>query len=166
MPDTLKVCADPAYLPFSDRAGDGFENAIARAIGGYLNEPVEYTWRSYRGNGGFEEFLAQTLNAHRCDLVMDLPYGSGEAFTTDPYYVSSYVFVLRRDKPVPNERALGSPERYSFPMSMAVRSDDQALAERLNAVIRDHKEALVDILEHHGVRLYRPSVGPNGLNQM
>ena len=238
----LRVCADPNYLPFSNRAGEGFENAIAQIVAHYLDQPVEYTWDSYRRTGGFEEFLARTLNAHRCDLIMNLPYGSGEAFTTQPYYVSSYVFVIRRAArydltsmdspalrslrigfeqdtppedglklrglvqsavayaigehagqspsdmldavrdgkvdvmitwepaigaflpdypelralPVPNERALGSPERYSFPMSMAVRSDDQQLAERINAVIDAHKQELAALLERHGVKLYRP----------
>lgn len=239
---TLKVCADQDYLPFSNRAGQGFENGIAQAVAKYLGDTIEYTWWSYRGRGGFEEFLARTLNAGQCDLVMSLPYGSGEALTTDPYYISSYVFVFRRDRkyelssmdspilrqvkvgfehdtppedglklrglvgqaiafdvsehenesprdmldavrservdvmitwepaigsflpdypelevvPVPNERALGSPERYSFPISMAVRSDETALAQRLNAVIGSHRADLRAILEQHGVQLYKP----------
>jgi mxaJ protein len=249
---TLKVCADPDYLPFSNRAGQGFENEVAQALAKHLGDDVEYTWWSYRGHGGFEEFLARTLDAHRCDLVMDLPYGSGQALTTSPYYVSSYVFVfqkarrydissmdspiLRRIKigfeqdtppedglklrglversvafdvgehqeqsprqmldsvrhghvdvmitwepaigaflrdypdlqlvPVPNERALGSPERYSFPMSMAVRPDEHALAERVNAVIEAHGAELKAIVERHGVHLYRPRVGPNGPSEL
>ena len=129
----LRVCADPDYLPFSNRAGDGFENAVAQAIARHLGKAVDYTWWSYRGNGGFEEFLARTLNAGRCDLVMNLPYGSGEAFTTE---IGAFLpdYPELRVVPVPNERVLGTPERYSFPMSMAVRSDDQILAERLDAV--------------------------------
>jgi mxaJ protein len=246
--NTLKVCADPDYLPFSNRAGRGFENEVAEAVAKYLGDSVEYTWWSYRGNGGFDEFLSRTLNAGRCDLVMSLPYGSGEALTTAPYYISSYVFVFQRDKkydllsmdspilrqvklgfeqetppedglklrgliegatpfdvsvhenesprdmldavrdgrvdvmitwepavgsflpdypdlkvvPVPNERALGSPERYSFPMSMALRPNEMALAQRINAVIQDHKAELRTILEHHGVRLYKPMIEPLG----
>jgi len=28
----LRVCADPDYLPYSNRAGEGFENKIAEAV--------------------------------------------------------------------------------------------------------------------------------------
>src|ERR1700676_5351491 len=54
----LRVCADPDYLPFSNRAGEGFENKIAEAVAKSLGETVTYTWASSRGNGGFPQFLA------------------------------------------------------------------------------------------------------------
>src|SRR5216683_3482837 len=209
----LSVCADPNYLPYSNRAGEGFENEIANVVARALSETVDYTWASYRGHGGFPQFLSSTLDARKCDVVMDIPYGSREELTTRPYYISSYVFVFNksknytitsmdspvlkrlkvgfeRDTPaeealkirgmipravafdvadnsgespavmlsalksgqidvlitwqpaigaflrgypdlevvaVPNERALGPPERYSFPMSMGVRIGDEAL---------------------------------------
>src|SRR5882724_2128986 len=40
----LRVCADPANLPFSNDKGDGFENKIADIVAGELKLPVEYTW--------------------------------------------------------------------------------------------------------------------------
>src|SRR5437016_32409 len=94
----LGVCADPDYLPYSNRAGEGFENKIARAIASALGEPLEYTWASYRGHGGFPQFLSSTLDAKKCDVVMSIPYGSREELTTRPYYVSSYVFVFPKSK--------------------------------------------------------------------
>src|SRR5258705_3682382 len=36
----LRVCADPDYLPFSNRAGEGFENKIAEAVAKSLGETV------------------------------------------------------------------------------------------------------------------------------
>jgi mxaJ protein len=92
----LRVCADPDYLPYSNRAGEGFENKIAQAVAKMLGTTVEYTWASYRGQGGFPEFLQSTLEANKCDVVMSLPYGSAEAHTTQPYYTSSYVFVFKK----------------------------------------------------------------------
>src|SRR5580658_912602 len=92
----LGVCADPDYLPYSNRAGAGFENKIAEAVAKALGETVEYTWSSYRGEGGFPQFLATTLDANKCDLVMNVPYGSRDASTTQPYYTSSYVFVFKK----------------------------------------------------------------------
>src|SRR5213594_3845044 len=94
----LRVCADPDYLPYSNRAGEGFENKIAEAVAKALGEPLEYTWASTRGQGGFPEFLARTLDANECDVVMNIPYGSREELTTQPYYVSSYVFVFKKSK--------------------------------------------------------------------
>ena len=94
----LRVCADPNYLPYSNRAGEGFENKIAEAVAKALGEPLEYTWENMRAKGGFPEFLARTLDANRCDVVMNIPYGSREELTTQPYYVSSYVFVFKKNR--------------------------------------------------------------------
>jgi mxaJ protein len=96
--NALKVCADPDYLPYSNRAQKGFENKVAGAVANWLGEPVEYTWASHRGHGGFPQFLATTLDAKKCDVVMSIPYGSREELTTRPYYVSSYVFVFPKSR--------------------------------------------------------------------
>jgi len=234
----LTVCADPDYLPYSNRAGEGFENKIAGAVAKALGEPVEYTWASHRGHGGSTQFLSSTLDARKCDVVMSIPYGSREELTTRPYYVSSYVFVFPRSKKydltgmdspglkrlrvgferdtpaedglkvrgmipgstvpfdvsdegsespavmlsalkdakidvlitwqpaissflrtypdleviaVPNTRALGAPEQYSFPMSMGVREGNDALKKRLDDVIDQHQTELTSILKESGV---------------
>jgi mxaJ protein len=238
----LSVCADPDYLPYSNRAGEGFENKVAAAVAKMLGEKVEYTWASSRGHGGFPQFLSATLDAKKCAVIMDIPYGSREELTTRPYYISSYVFVFaknrnyqissmdspllkrlkvgfERDTPaeeavkmrgilphavafdvgaedgkspavmlealnkgeidvlitwqpaigaflrgypnlevvvVPNERALGPPEQYSFPMSMGVRTGDESLKKRLDGVIEKHQSELVSILTASGVKLFTP----------
>src|SRR5215468_3268481 len=88
----LRVCADPDYLPYSNRAGEGFENKVAEVVAKAMGETVAYKWASYRGHGGFPQFLSSTLDEKRCDVVMNIPYGSREELTTKPYYISSYVF--------------------------------------------------------------------------
>jgi mxaJ protein len=55
---------------------------------------------------------------------------------------------------VPNTRALGTPEQYSFPMSMGVRTGDEALKNRLDEVIAKHQAELTRILSENGVKLY------------
>jgi hypothetical protein len=60
---------------------------------------------------------------------------------------------------VPNERTLGAPEQFAFPMSMAVRQDDQAMKQRLDSVIDQHQTALTSLLKQSGVRLYTPALG-------
>lgn len=238
----LGVCADPDYLPYSNRAGEGFENKVAAAMARALGEKLEYTWAGSRGHGGFPQFLSITLDARKCSVIMDIPYGSREELTTRPYYVSSYVFVFaksrnyriasmdspvlrqlrvgfERDTPaegalklrgmlprsvpfavgeeegkspgtmieslkkggidvlitwepaigtflrtnpglevvvVPNERALGTPEQFSFPMSMGVRMGDDALKQRLDDAIGKHQAELTSILAQSGVKLFSP----------
>ncbi len=240
----LRVCADPDYLPFSNRAGEGFENEIAAEVASALGTTLEYTWANTRERG-FPQFLEDTLKAQECDLVMSIPYGSREASSTQPYYVSSYVFVFKRSMNyaltsmnsavlrqvkigyemgtpveeglkmrslvpgvpgvipfavaetsgqspesmldaldnedidvlitwlpaigsflsrhpdlevvvVPNDRTLGPPEQYSFPMSMGVREGDDALRSRLNDVIAERQSQLTSILTRHGVGLFVP----------
>lgn len=233
----LTVCADPGYMPYSNRAGEGFENKVASAVAKALGEPLEYTWASHRGHGGFTQFLSSTLDARKCDVVMSIPYGSREELTTRPYYISSYVFVYLKSKkysittmdapvlkslkigferdtpaedalkirgmipgttvpfdisdegsespatmlaalkdgkidvlitwqpaigaflraypdfevvPVPNSRALGAPEQYSFPMSMGVREGNDALKKKLDDVIEKHQAELTAILTESG----------------
>jgi mxaJ protein len=240
--NALSVCADPDYLPYSNRAGEGFENRIAAAMGKALGEKVEYTWAASRGHGGFPQFLSITLDAKKCSVIMDIPYGSREELTTRPYYVSSYVFVFpksknyritsmdspllkqlrvgfEKDTPaegalklrgllarsvpfavgeeegkspatmieslkkgdidvlitwepaigaflranpnldvvvVPNERSLGTPEQFSFPMSMGVRIGDDALKQKLDDAISKHQAELTSILTQSGVKLFSP----------
>jgi mxaJ protein len=96
--NALKVCGDPNYLPYSNQAQQGFENKVAGAVSRWLGEPLEYTWSSYRGHGGFPQFLSATLDSGKCDVVMNIPYGSREELTTRPYYISSYVFVFPKSR--------------------------------------------------------------------
>ena len=89
----LKVCADPNNLPFSNEKKQGFENKISEVMGTALGLKVDYTW--------FPQiigFVRNTLQAHRCDLVMGTVAGDDIMQTTNPYYFTTYVMVYRSDK--------------------------------------------------------------------
>ena len=88
----LRVCADPANLPYSNQAGEGFENRIAELFAGKLGVEVAYTW--YPQTTGF---VRNTLNAGACDLVIGVPVPNELMQTTNPYYRSSYALVQRAD---------------------------------------------------------------------
>jgi mxaJ protein len=90
----LRVCADPNNLPFSNEAGEGFENKLVSLIAEELGAEVRYTWWAQRRG-----FLRSTLKAELCDLVPGLPANLEGVRTTAPYYRSSYVFVTRADGP-------------------------------------------------------------------
>jgi mxaJ protein len=92
--EPLRVCADPNDLPFSNAAGEGFENKIAEMIADELGRPLEYVWRAERRG-----FLREGLNSSLCDLVTAVPLGMQMVRTTRPYYRSTYVFVSRPGDP-------------------------------------------------------------------
>jgi mxaJ protein len=84
----LRICADPDNLPFSDRAGRGFDNRIAALVAHNLGrEPVFIAARSRRG------FVRERFNKGVCDLLTGVPLGMRGIATTRPYYRSTYVFV-------------------------------------------------------------------------
>lgn len=93
---TLRVCADPDNLPFSNRAGEGFENHIAQLVARNLNANLSYEWQRM-GRG----FVREVLGKSRCDLLIGIPVGFPGVLTTAPYYRSGYVFVTRRDAASP-----------------------------------------------------------------
>ena len=73
---TLRVCADPNNLPYSNDQKQGFENQLAALIGKDLNMQVTYFWFPQR-----EAFFRKTLNSGVCDVVMGVPAGFDEAAT-------------------------------------------------------------------------------------
>jgi mxaJ protein len=88
---TLRVCADPVNLPFSDDRARGFENKIAELLAKELSAELSYTWRAQRRG-----FLRNTLNAGTCDVVIGVPVGLDAVRTTAPYYRSTFAFVVRK----------------------------------------------------------------------
>lgn len=239
----LRVCADPDYMPYSNRAGDGFENKIAQVVGHTLGRPVHYVWKSIRGDAGFAEMVHRYVDAGKCDLVVDVPYAETDLKTTNPYYISSYVFIYKKglhdditsldspalhhvkigyeaDTPVemglkmraltigakpflsadeedvspatlvdavasgtvavglswapavgyfvgqhpgltetiiPNSRAEGAPEQYTFPMAMGTRLGDDALVTQLNAALAQDRSQIYDILSDYHITFLKPN---------
>lgn len=89
----LRVCADPNNLPFSNKAGQGFENKIVDLIAHDLGATVKYTWWAQRRG-----FVRHTLYAVKCDLWPGIASRAEMAAATQPYYRSTYVFVTRADR--------------------------------------------------------------------
>ena len=88
--DKVRVCADPNNLPFSNEAGEGFENRIAALLAQDLGVPLEYRWWAQRRG-----FVRNTLRAGDCDIVMGVPKGYELTLNTRPYYRSTYVILSR-----------------------------------------------------------------------
>lgn len=86
----LRVCADPANMPFSNEKREGFENKIADIIGNELGVPVEYTWFP-QATG----FTRNTLLAKRCDVIIGTGQGDDLVLNTNALYRSAYALVYK-----------------------------------------------------------------------
>jgi quinoprotein dehydrogenase-associated probable ABC transporter substrate-binding protein len=91
----FRVCQDPNNLPFSNLAGEGYENKIAELFARDLGVPVKYY--SFPNRLGF---IRQTLrfklpdSDYPCDVVLGVPEGFDQVSATQPYYASTYALVL------------------------------------------------------------------------
>jgi mxaJ protein len=126
----LRVCADPNNLPFSDRAGRGFEKQLADLIARDLDAKVEYTWWAQRRG-----FVRSTLNAHRCDLIVGIPAGTERVHLTPPYYRSGYAFVTRADRGL-ELTSLDDPRLRHLRIGVPLVGDDGANPPPVHALAR------------------------------
>ncbi len=97
----LRVCADPANMPFSNAKKEGFENKIAELLGTELKLPVLYTWFP-QATG----FVRNTLNAKRCDVIMGYAQGDTLVQNTNAYYRTAYVILYPKDGPLAGVKSL------------------------------------------------------------
>ena len=160
----FKVCADPHYLPWSNEAGEGYENRIASLLAGALNLPVEYTWFPQRMG-----FIRNTLRArgpdgeYKCDVVMGLPAGFELAITTEPYYHSTYALVYAKGRGLDDVRSAADLLALEPARRGKIRF---GLAERNPGTIWLAKHGLLDQIEvayasQHG----DPELHPGQLEQ-
>jgi quinoprotein dehydrogenase-associated probable ABC transporter substrate-binding protein len=103
-PHVFRACADPHDLPFSNEAGEGFENKIAELLAHKLGKSLAYTF--YPDATGF---IRNTLNAHRCDVVLGIAQGDDLVQPTNPYYRTGYAAAYRQDGPLKGMESLGDP---------------------------------------------------------
>ena len=91
---SLRVCADPGNMPFSNNRGEGYEQKIAQVIADALGTNVLYYYRP-----GIERGLTrQTLSSDNCDLMLDLPGDAEGVLSTAPLYRSTFVLASRTDR--------------------------------------------------------------------
>jgi mxaJ protein len=126
---TIKVCADPDNLPYSNRQLQGYENKIAQLIAGDLQAKVNFFFaRQRRG------FVRNQLDTDACDLLVGVPATFRQVLTTDPYFRSTYVFVSRKDRRL-NLTSFDDPQLNNLKIGLQVLEEDyappaQALARR------------------------------------
>jgi len=97
---TLRVCADPQNMPFSNEKGEGFENKLVDLIAGKLDLHVVYTWLPQ-----VVGHVATLPDDTDCDILMGYAQGTGMIEDTNPYYRTSYVLIYRQ-----NDKSLAGVE--------------------------------------------------------
>lgn len=103
-PHVLRVCADPNDLPFSNQAGEGFENRIAAVLAKALGKRLGFTWEPQVFG-----FLRLTLFSYRCDVVMGMTQGAPMVANTNAYYRSAYALIFRPHSGFDGIRSLEDP---------------------------------------------------------
>ena len=103
-PKVLRVCADPHSLPFSNEAGQGYEQRLAELFAQKLGKSVAYTF--------FPEvtgFVRNTLGAYKCDVIMSYPQGDELVQNTNAYYQTAYALVFKKGSDLEGVESLADP---------------------------------------------------------
>lgn len=129
----LRVCADPADLPFSDKNGEGFENKIANIIGDELKLPVVYTWFP-KATG----FVRMTLNAKRCDLVIGWGQGDDMVLNTNAIYRSTSALIYKKGTGLDGVESLSDPRLQGKRIGMQQGSAGATLAAKYGLMANVH----------------------------
>lgn len=167
----LRVCADPANSPMSNRDGTGYENALAELIGDKLDLPVTYTW--YPMATGF---IRNTLKAKKCDLVVGYAQGHELVLNTNHYLTSAFVLIVPEDGPLATVEGLADDRLKgqrlgviagSPPATHMARNGLIGKAKPYHLVVdRRHENPAIDMLddlktgEIDGAVIWGPIGGP------
>lgn len=127
----LRVCADPAGLPYSNEAGEGFENEVARLLARDLDARLDTTWWAMRRG-----FFRNTLSAGVCDVVIGVPEGLDLARTTAPWYRSTFAFVSRRESGLADLDSIDDPRLRGLRIGVPLAGDDGANPAPIHALAR------------------------------
>ena len=115
---TLTACADPNNLPFSNKAGEGFENKLAELIAADLHARLDYIWWAQRRG-----YVRNTLNEQKCDFWPGIASNVEMVATSRPYYRSTYMFVTRRETNLAT-LTLDDPRLKSLKIGVQLVGDD------------------------------------------
>jgi mxaJ protein len=129
---TLRVCADPNNMPYSNRKEEGFENKIAGVVAKAMHRNVEYYWWAQRRG-----YIRNTLDSCRCDVLIGVPRAAERTLNTQSYYRSSYCFVYRKESGI-HVRSLDDPELRTLRVGVQIVAGDYSNTPPVLALNRRH----------------------------
>lgn len=121
----LRVCSDPADLPFSNEKGEGFENKIADIIADELKLPVAYTWFP-KAMG----FIRMTLAPKKCDLVIGWGQGDDLVLNTNAIYRSVSALIYKAGSALDGVESLSDPKLQGKKLGIVQNDPGGTLAAR------------------------------------
>ena len=127
---TLTAYADPNNLPFSNKAGEGFENKLAQMIAGDLHARLDYIWWAQRRG-----YVRNTLNERKCDFWPGIASNVEMVATSRPYYRSTYMFVTRASAPL-SGLTLDDPRLKTLRIGVQMVGDDASNTPPAHALAR------------------------------
>lgn len=101
----LRICADQDNLPYSNRAGDGFENRLARLLAGDLGASAAFAWMPLPRQETDGELM---LGLGQCDVLMSVVDGQEPYLNTISYYTQAAYFVTLTGRAAPT--SLNDPQ--------------------------------------------------------
>ena len=105
---SIRMCFAPAPIraicPSPTRRARASRTRSPNFSRSKLGKSVAYTF--YPGATGF---IRNTLNAHRCDVVLGIAQGDDIVQPTNPYYRTSYVAAYRKGGPLEGLDSLSDP---------------------------------------------------------
>jgi mxaJ protein len=147
---TLTACADPNNLPFSNKAGEGFENKLAQMIAADLHAKLDYIWWAQRRG-----YVRNTLNEKTCDFWPGIGSNVEMVATSRPYYRSTYMFVSRANANLAG-LTLDDPRLKRLRVGVQLVGDDASNTPPAHALARRGIVANV-----RGYMLYGDYAAPN-----
>jgi quinoprotein dehydrogenase-associated probable ABC transporter substrate-binding protein len=134
----LRVCSDPAHLPYSNEAGEGFENKIAGVIADELKVPVEYTW--FPMSTGF---VRMTLFSKRCDVIIGYAQGDELVLNSNAYYRSTYAILTKKGSPLDGVTSLSDPKLKDKKIGVIANSPPGFLMAKHGLMVKSKSYPLV-----------------------
>ncbi len=129
----LRVCADPANMPFSNKEREGFENKLADLLAKTLGVPVAYTWFPQAIG-----FVRRTLRERRCDIIMGYAQGHELVQNTNAYYRSAYTLLYLAGSDLEGVDNLSDPRLKGKHIGVTAGTPPASILAR-NGMIRDAK---------------------------
>lgn len=116
-PNVFRVCADPASMPFSNEAEEGYEQKLAELFARQLGKSVSYTY--------FPQvvgFVRNTLGAHKCDVIMGYAQGDPVVQNTNAYYQTAYSLVVMPGSGLEDVTTLADPRLKDKRLGIVART--------------------------------------------
>lgn len=153
----LRVCADPDNMPYSNRAGEGYENGLAQLIATELGATLSYAWMPAARKNTDAQLM---LRLGECDLVMSVADGVQPFLNTISYYTGAAYFVTKKGSSLADIASLDDPRLATLrvgvdrgtPLDFALqRRLDQRLVrhyliqDRADAIMQDVASGALDV---------------------